>query len=285
MVLIKCKACGKRYDYHEHGCCPGCGAFNRAPRRNRVDADGTVHHLSDVDFLENTEARRRSQSGKVCFEREECHEDQARKVRRSLQNLAGAAEARAERFSRGAQERNQNKSGLLKIILIAGLVGLIVNIFSVLLTMCNVGGFVEDITDEIIQEVGSAIPDEIWDGDMQVVKSELDGEKEYTSTLGGTFLWWDKEAAVTEVTMDESDEATKVELVMYREDDFDEPAIYYITVDGWQEIAFCERVMSMGEGLYSYYFLLDGRAPGTECSAYFSGYNDGVYCEVSVPLQ
>ena len=81
MVMVKCKACGKRYDYKQHGCCPECGAYNRPPQRNRVDVDGTVHRMSDADFLDNSRQRRRSQGSKVCFEQDVCYEEQARKVR------------------------------------------------------------------------------------------------------------------------------------------------------------------------------------------------------------
>lgn len=45
MATVHCKACGKSYNYEKNGCCPECGAYNRPPRRERVDADGTVHHL------------------------------------------------------------------------------------------------------------------------------------------------------------------------------------------------------------------------------------------------
>ena len=44
MQMIRCAACGRRYDYRQEGCCPHCGAYNRPPRREWVDADGTVHH-------------------------------------------------------------------------------------------------------------------------------------------------------------------------------------------------------------------------------------------------
>lgn len=67
-MKVTCKACGKRYDYHKCGCCPECGAYNRPPRREQVDANGTVHHISEEEFWENGKARHKSQSGKVCFE-------------------------------------------------------------------------------------------------------------------------------------------------------------------------------------------------------------------------
>lgn len=79
MAMVQCKACGKIYDYEKNGCCPSCGAYNRPPRRERVDADGTVHHLT------GQERRSVPHGGKVCFEKKECHEkkvcfeDEARK--------------------------------------------------------------------------------------------------------------------------------------------------------------------------------------------------------------
>ena len=67
MATIHCKACGKSYNYEKNGCCPECGAYNRPPRRERVDADGTVHHLT------GQERRSVPRGGKVCFEKKECH--------------------------------------------------------------------------------------------------------------------------------------------------------------------------------------------------------------------
>ncbi|MDO4811090.1 MAG: hypothetical protein Q3985_04005 [Eubacteriales bacterium] len=78
MARIKCKNCGKVYRYETEGCCPGCGAYNRPPRRESVHADGTVYHMSDNDFLENRYARVESQSGKVCFEEKACYEENDR---------------------------------------------------------------------------------------------------------------------------------------------------------------------------------------------------------------
>lgn len=91
MAMVQCKACGKIYDYEKNGCCPSCGAYNRPPRRERVDADGTVHHLT------GQERRSVPRGGKVCFEKKECHEkkvcfeDEARQVREKLNNLSGPA--------------------------------------------------------------------------------------------------------------------------------------------------------------------------------------------------
>lgn len=74
MVKITCEACGRRYDYAKEGLCPNCGAYNRPPRRETVDADGVVHHLNVAEEITPPE-------GKACYEEKECHEDTARKVR------------------------------------------------------------------------------------------------------------------------------------------------------------------------------------------------------------
>lgn len=59
MPAIRCKACGKTYDSRE-GFCPKCGAYNRPPRQEWVDAEGTVHYAGQE---------------KECYERKECHEE------------------------------------------------------------------------------------------------------------------------------------------------------------------------------------------------------------------
>ena len=80
MGLIQCKACGALYRYEKEGCCPKCGAYNRPPKRERVNADGTVQHMTDAAYEQRNHAQ-----GKVCFEEKECHEkkvcyeDQARR--------------------------------------------------------------------------------------------------------------------------------------------------------------------------------------------------------------
>lgn len=62
MANVHCQSCGRTYDYEKYGCCPNCGAYNRRPRREWVDVDGTVHHGS------------RKQE-KVCYEKKTCHEE------------------------------------------------------------------------------------------------------------------------------------------------------------------------------------------------------------------
>ena len=80
MASIKCKACGKRYSYHDSDLCPHCGAYNKPSSRMRVDfdKDGNAELLHEREFLRQSEAGRER---KDCYEQKECHESAARQVR------------------------------------------------------------------------------------------------------------------------------------------------------------------------------------------------------------
>lgn len=75
MARIKCKNCGKVYRYETEGCCPECGAYNRPPRHEKVNADGTIYHMKNNDYMEVPQKQAKTHSGKVCFEEKECHEE------------------------------------------------------------------------------------------------------------------------------------------------------------------------------------------------------------------
>lgn len=91
MATVHCKACGKSYSYEENGCCPSCGAYNRPPRRETVEADGTVHHLDDRAA---PTGRMPGGGGKVCFEEKTCYEEQTRGGRVRARARKAAAENR-----------------------------------------------------------------------------------------------------------------------------------------------------------------------------------------------
>ena len=57
MPAIRCKACGKTYDSRE-GFCPKCGAYNRPPRREWVDAGGDVHYAEQEKVCYENQTRR-----------------------------------------------------------------------------------------------------------------------------------------------------------------------------------------------------------------------------------
>ena len=80
MASIKCKACGRRYSYHDSDLCPHCGAYNKPSSRMRVDfdKDGNAELLNERQFLQQSAAGRKR---KDCYEQKECHEGAARQVR------------------------------------------------------------------------------------------------------------------------------------------------------------------------------------------------------------
>ena len=81
MSSIKCKACGKRYSYHESDLCPHCGAYNKPSSRLRVDFDeeGNAELLNEQQFQRQSAANRQR---KDCYEHETAHESDEPTVRR-----------------------------------------------------------------------------------------------------------------------------------------------------------------------------------------------------------
>ena len=77
MASIKCKACGRRYSYHDSDLCPHCGAYNKPGSRMRVDfdKDGNAELLNEKQFLQQSAVGRKRTD---CYEQKECHEDQVR---------------------------------------------------------------------------------------------------------------------------------------------------------------------------------------------------------------
>ena len=273
MILVKCKACGKRYDYHEHGCCPHCGAYNRPPRRDRVEADGTVRHLSDAEFFGRG---KKAQNGKVCFEQDVCYEEQARRVRYTGPEEP-VSSSPFDNVSRPKRKKDK-ESGTdrrKKLIRTIAIVVVLVNLLPLSLTMCNFSE-VEYFIDEIVGETV---------GEDQVQPEPLpDGETEYTADVGDTFIWWDHDASVEGVVFDQQAGTTYLELTMWRDEAYDEPVVYYTTADGWLEKAGCDGVSVIDEETFVYHYTLDAYQPGNECYAFFDGYNGNIYCEVKVPL-
>ena len=82
MASIRCKACGKTYDSRE-GFCPKCGAYNRPPRREWVDAGGDVHY---------------AEQEKVCYEQKECHEEKVCYENQTRRPAAGKSPSSAVTF-------------------------------------------------------------------------------------------------------------------------------------------------------------------------------------------
>lgn len=109
MERIHCKACGKQYDYRTEGCCPNCGAYNRPPRREWVDADGSIR-------MEAPRRTEQNKPGKVCYEQKECHEKRTHSEKKSIVNKEAFLEKKMRNRdidsfgrTRDVQERRQAK--------------------------------------------------------------------------------------------------------------------------------------------------------------------------------
>ena len=272
-MLIKCKACNKRYDYRQHGCCPECGAYNRPPQRNRVGSDGVVHRMSDADFFDNTAKRRSSQNGKVCFERDVCFEDQARKVRSAQQSP----------FTAERKERSGSKKpGVAKAIKIAIAVIVICNILPLSLTMCSVSGVFEEIVDEIFSSEVS------WDTPVEVPLDTVPAQPDLLGAepveFGQSFLWGGEMARVTAAGVHEYKQETKVDLTISILDPVDKPTVFYSLPNGTMAAAACTEVERVADGEYTYYYDLPDRQPGSACYALFTGQTDGEWYTYALAL-
>lgn len=129
MATVKCRSCGKTYRY-TGDTCPSCGAYNRAPSREYVAPDGTVHLLEQGEKV--------CYEQKECYEHKECHEDVARQVRKSPKPAVGeiSLEKRAPRPPKMTPQKKekttqQRKSSLLMIVgILVALVPLAMNVIS-----------------------------------------------------------------------------------------------------------------------------------------------------------
>ena len=89
MPNLRCKTCGRTYSYEKQGMCPKCGAYNRPPRRERVDPDGSVHYLDDRSAI--TGAAPNHPRDKVCYEKKVCYEEQTKKPSfRDVEHIAAS---------------------------------------------------------------------------------------------------------------------------------------------------------------------------------------------------
>lgn len=137
MASIRCKACGCTYDYNKEGMCPKCGAYNRPPRRERVDPDGSIHYLEPRDA-----AVPPHRGKKVCYEQKTCYEEQTRRPRQPAdtgeaddlraqewENLKGGVQRLWTRY----QTMDKKQRGNVGKIIIAVVIGLVL-----LLNSCNI---------------------------------------------------------------------------------------------------------------------------------------------------
>lgn len=115
MPNIRCKTCGRTYSYEKQGMCPKCGAYNRPPRRERVDPDGSIHYLDDRSAI--TGAVPNHPRDKVCFEEKVCYEEQAKKPSfRDVEHIAASI------FPKMANKKRGGGLGIVISVLVFALV-------------------------------------------------------------------------------------------------------------------------------------------------------------------
>ena len=277
MVMVKCKACGKRYDNKQHGCCPECGAYNRPPRRNRVGTDGVVYHMSDNEFLDNSRHRRRSQGEKVCFEQDVCYEDQARKVRSGGKPWEEPLNAGLSWLQQQGKKRHkkEGKKPVGAAIAVAVLVSILPTILSTCMKIVDnldIGSGLEEIFTETVPAKPDRKPDQIY-----VSRDAVMGEK---------FLWWDAETVVTGVAIGTEEAEYSVVVTLMGEDVGDSPQLFYALPDGTvvcEDVGVIEEVTQGAE--YTLYFAAPDMDVYASCYLEFAGYNGDEYCTTTVILQ
>lgn len=136
MALLRCKACNKLYSYEKEGFCPKCGAYNRPPRKEWVDPDGSIHYMNQRDADSGAVPSHRGK--KVCFEQET-----ERRRKKPAVNWQEAYQSAQNSFSKGSR-RVSVKGGKGVAIAIAVIVA--VNIVSAVVE--NIGDFTAVISPE-----------------------------------------------------------------------------------------------------------------------------------------
>lgn len=106
MPIIRCKTCGRTYSYEKQGMCPKCGAYNRPPRRERIDPDGSIHYLDDRSAI--TGVVPNHPRDKVCYEKKVCYEEQTKKS-----SAASAVRSAAEHFSQMPKKKRESAAASL----------------------------------------------------------------------------------------------------------------------------------------------------------------------------
>ncbi len=115
MPIIRCKTCGRTYSYEKQGMCPKCGAYNRPPRRERIDPDGSIHYLDDRSAI--TGAVPNHPRDKVCYEKKVCYEEQTKKP--SFQDVENLV---ATFFSKATDKKLGRDLAIVIAVLVAALI-------------------------------------------------------------------------------------------------------------------------------------------------------------------
>lgn len=241
MASIRCKACGKTYDARE-GFCPKCGAYNRPPRREWVDAEGGVHY---------------AQQEKVCYEQKECHEEkvcyeeQTRRPRPSI---------------RWRAPKKNTASGVIgAVIAVSVLIGFIN-------TLRGVSG---DIFDR-----SEPTPDYGWSD--EVPAQEIESTVREYAELGAVFTLGENEDDFTTVTDVWVDDTDLLHAVVTLEETYQSfPNLYNVDSDGNECWLWLEDIKNTDKGEYTFECVYDlSYSPGGDMWLVFYGIDREVWVVV-----
>ena len=186
MAVIHCKACGRSYRYESEGCCPSCGAYNRPPKHERVNADGTVQHMTDAAYEKRKKAHEKvCFEEKVCYEEKTCYEDQARRgVRKGSdrQERAATSAAFSNRLASVPSPRKNRRKG-------NPAVGLIVAAIAMLISFATTNGiFSRKEEHNVVPEPANVVPADVtWaDAKMGETLEMMDGSTIAVTSWGGS---------------------------------------------------------------------------------------------------
>ena len=133
MATLRCKSCGRVYSYEKNGTCPKCGAYNRPPRKEIVDPDGSIRYVTTEQ--------------KVCYEEKECHEEDVRQETRSYNYTPEAPDDDDEEDEIGGQDNAVKKLWQHRnAVATAGKQKKVVAILAIISAVCSfIGVFVGNI--------------------------------------------------------------------------------------------------------------------------------------------
>ena len=247
MASIRCKACGKTYDYRKEGFCPKCGAYNRPPRQEWVDAEGTVHYAGQE---------------KECYERKECHEEKV------------CYEEQTRRPKPPIRRRPPRKNAA------SGVMGAVIAVIVIIIQLNLVRGCVADDFGGAFGGKEELTPDYSWE--QEAPAEEIESAVREYAAVGETFYLEDSAFTVEHLEVDwENDTLT----VYITEGDTYQsfPPLVTLREDGLEDWIYPDDVSAAADNgnlfLCTYDLsMLEDAAAGT--SLLFSGVSEGVDVEV-----
>ncbi len=223
MATIRCKACGKTYNYAKEGFCPKCGAYNRPPRQEWVDAEGGIHYAGQE---------------KECYERKECHEEKA------------CYEEQTRRPRPHIQWRVPKKNTA------SGAIGAVIAVSIVIVLINTLRGCVADNFGGYFGGKEEITPDYGWSDEAPA--QEIESTVREYAEFGAVFTLGEDEddfTTVTDVWMDDSD---RLHAIVTLEETYQSfPNLCSMDSDGNESWFWLEDIKDTDKGEYTFECVYD----------------------------